>query len=527
MKTIQATPLYLPFLLVLSLFLSACGGGSSSNDETSPPEMELSTKNISVNILKVDGSAFTQNVEMSFSGAAVTDTSGNAITSATFPAVKNIQAKIDPDTTVDLKLLAKSANFVDSGVTLQLSPEVTDYTATIYLVSNTTGSSRAGIYTKVDTINAVTNAVAQSEITLALEESASTPNLTVTIPEGTQFSDANGNPISPNSSTLVRYDPLESGVLDAYPGGLNVQADVNGVMEQVNFKSAGFASIVLKDSAGTKVKNFDRDITIAMQFTIGITDNNGQVAKVGDIVPVWSYDEDEGTWRYERDGTIADLDTTDGLYDVTYNTNHLTFYNLDWDIANVCLANIKVEDANGSVQTNAYEVQFLMPAFNIDRTISYLGDGNIVLNGAPAIPTPWELIFKDTNSDAEIGRYSSSESICDEHIAIVDVDSADTIDTYQVNAVSSITAPECPTATGFITVTNDTDVRGNVEGFPIEGTRDANNGQVTFGLVGNTILTIATFDGSINNNQANGTWAQSDGSCSGTWTGTLTSSTSQ
>ena len=94
MKTSKATLLYLPFLLVLSLFLSACGGGSSSNDETSPPEMELSTKNISVNILKVDGSTFTQNVEMSFSGAAVTDTSGNAITSATFPAVKNIQAKI-------------------------------------------------------------------------------------------------------------------------------------------------------------------------------------------------------------------------------------------------------------------------------------------------------------------------------------------------------------------------------------------------------------------------------------------------
>lgn len=122
-------------LLITFTFLSACGGGggSSTEDEPNqPPTANQATKNITLNVLNVDGSAITQNVAISFTGTEVTDTSDTAITSATFPATRNIRAKIDADASVDLNILAKSNNFVDSGITLQLNPDNDDYSAIIY-----------------------------------------------------------------------------------------------------------------------------------------------------------------------------------------------------------------------------------------------------------------------------------------------------------------------------------------------------------------------------------------------------------
>lgn len=521
-------------LLLLTLFLSACGGGGGpstnpvvtddiDNDPApNEPVIELSTKNITLNVLDIDGSIFTQNVTVNLSGAEIIDANQNPITSITFPTTNSFQARIANDANADLKILAKTNNYVDSGVTLQLNPNTSDYSTTLYLVPNVTGSAKAGIFTKVDSVSAVIDGIAQNEITLSLEESASTPKLSVTIPQGTELSDSNGNPVTPDSSTLVRYDPLEAGVLDAYPGGLNVMADVNGTMEQVNFKSAGFASIVLQNEAGDKVKKFSQDITIAMQFKIGITDNNGKVAVIDDIVPIWSFDEDNGSWSYERDGIVADLDTSDGLYDVIYKTNHLTFYNLDWNIANVCTSNIRVLDENGSPQDRLLDVQFTMPAFNIDDKIFYLGDGNLNLANVPAIATPWMLVFTRPDTGEEVGRYSSDESICNnDHTAVTNFETSDEIIAYNVTAVTTSGGNECDNYFGAISVINGTEINGSVAGLDISGERNAQNGDVLFGLVGGGNSTVASFGGSINGNQGSGTWNQNDNSCSGTWAASL------
>ena len=93
----------------------------------------------------------------------------------------------------------------------------------------------------------------------------------------------------------------------AYPGGFNVLANATGFTgidgspavgkQQINFKTAGFASISIESEDGRKVKSFNQDIKIAMQFKKGTTDSDNNIVTIGNVVPIWSFDEETGEWQ--------------------------------------------------------------------------------------------------------------------------------------------------------------------------------------------------------------------------------------
>ncbi len=336
--------------------LSACGGNKDKVDEDTSSRIHISVADATAGW--VNG-----NIELSFRGASVLDANQQPVSELTVAGNEaadiTITAEYPASGDGSLSILARAEGYLDGGKSLILPSRGGEQSVSLRLTQDRPGSVADGVFsTHLDISDSVdsTGTVTQ-DIELLSRESPTAPALKVTIPAGTQLLDEDGNPVVGGVLKLTSFDPSKPRALLAYPGGMNVLANVDGFtgidgspatgQQQINFKTAGFASIVIEGNDGRRVKQFSQDIEIAMQFAIGTTDADGNVVQVGDAVPIWSFDETTGEWSFEEDGTAADLDSSDGLLDVVYNTNHLTAWNLDWHYGEVCTANINVIDSLG------------------------------------------------------------------------------------------------------------------------------------------------------------------------------------
>ncbi len=154
----------------------------------------------------------------------------------------------------------------------------------------------------------------------------------VTIEAGTIFQDANGNPISGTQivSEIVNFNSEDPESLASFPGGFMPQqiTDENGrIVEDAYFETAGFVSIDMQ-IGNKEVKKFSKPITIKMQVANDyINPETGSPIKAGDIIPIWSYSKDDGTWDYHAKGTVK---LESGNFVIEYTTTHLSWYNLDY-----------------------------------------------------------------------------------------------------------------------------------------------------------------------------------------------------
>ena len=294
-----------------------------------------------------------------------------------------LHLKNPPETGQDIKIITRAKGYIDSGASIALSPERTNYDLNLNLVKDAEGVIAPGIYASdmglVDKVNDA--GIVTEAITLESKEAANKPGVKITIPKDTQLTDKNGNVVKGAKLKVTSFDPYQSNAIAAYPGGLNVVADASGFNiagqpqagnTEVNFKSAGFVAISIADAAGKKVKNFSQDIEIAMQFAVGTKDGEGKIVAIGDEVPIWSYDEDTGKWSYEKVGTVRDLNLTDGLYDVVYKLNHLSYWNLDWygESCNTSNFNLKGLKGNSHV-ANKFTFQLTIDSSpSIDRWLT-------------------------------------------------------------------------------------------------------------------------------------------------------------
>ncbi|NCP84314.1 MAG: hypothetical protein GW823_05340, partial [Bacteroidetes bacterium] len=154
----------------------------------------------------------------------------------------------------------------------------------------------------------------------------------ITISAGTVFQDANGNTISGTQivSEIVNFSSKNPEALASFPGGFMPQeiTDENGnKVNNASFQTAGFVSIEMQ-IGNKEVKKFSKPITIKMQVAADfVNPETGNPIKVGDIIPIWSYSKNDGTWDFHRKGTVT-LDN--GNFVVVYSTTHLSWYNLDY-----------------------------------------------------------------------------------------------------------------------------------------------------------------------------------------------------
>jgi len=164
----------------------------------------------------------------------------------------------------------------------------------------------------------------------------------VTAPAGMEMRDAAGNLLEGSiTSRVVYFSNEEQSALQAYPGGLVAEVNENGTEGMVEFYSAGFVAIEIKDEQGKEAKTFSNG-TMGVEVSISPNTYNpetGTNVAAGDIIPIWSYDVETGIWERETDLNIT-TDTGGGLIS-TAQLNHLSFWNWDWK-GDACGNGIKV-----------------------------------------------------------------------------------------------------------------------------------------------------------------------------------------
>jgi hypothetical protein len=169
------------------------------------------------------------------------------------------------------------------------------------------------------------------------------PANTISIPKGTVFKDASENIISGNiESKVLFYDPSKGDALNAFPGGLDIEAvRPDGEMADITFTSAGLFDIEL--SAGDKiVKTIEGEgiqLTTKLSSSL-VNPHTGKPVRENEEIEMWSMDPTTGVWKYEKTAKIK-RNASGELY-LQENINHLSYWNWDW-FTNSCTYGSKIK----------------------------------------------------------------------------------------------------------------------------------------------------------------------------------------
>lgn len=156
--------------------------------------------------------------------------------------------------------------------------------------------------------------------------------VTVAIPAGTQLKDDKGQPVVGNlQASVAAYSSQNEASITAFPGGFETRVsrdNAGGTNTAGSFVTAGFTSIEITSSSGQRVSNFSQPVKVEMEVSPAVInpETNAPI-KVGDKVPVFSYNENTGEWIYENDVTVK---SQNGELQVELAVTHLSWYNLDW-----------------------------------------------------------------------------------------------------------------------------------------------------------------------------------------------------
>ena len=403
-----------------------------------------------INVQDADTSKISINapINLGFSGPEVVDENVKTVSNLSIAntlSQATLYLKEVPQQGQDVKITAGAPGYFDTGTSVILSPDQRTYRIDVMLVKAENGQIAPGI--EVSTLpigEAVEDGTLMEEVVATNETPPGSPNIKVTLPAGVVMTDNEGNPVNGVSLNIASFDPYHPEALEAYPGGLDVIAQATGFVidgveqvgeTEINFKSAGFVAINIEDENGNKVKHFSEDIEVAMQFKVGTKDATGKFVLVGDEVPIWSYDEDTGIWSYEKVGIVQDLDVFDGMFDVVYSINHLTYFNLDWHLGDKCTSSeFAILDTNGvplpPEQVAELELRMSIDSSpRIDRWISIYGSSANLISfiNAPR-GFPGSLRFYDKTRISLMGEVSFTDICADVHPRYeVTVDSLDTL----------------------------------------------------------------------------------------------------
>ncbi|MDR1200475.1 MAG: hypothetical protein LBL58_02435 [Tannerellaceae bacterium] len=166
---------------------------------------------------------------------------------------------------------------------------------------------------------------------------------TINIPKGTMFKDASGNVISGNiESKVLFYDPVKEAALNAFPGGLDIEAvRPDGKTANITFTSAGLFDIELRsgDKIVKTIEGGEIQLTTKLSPSL-VNPYTRNPIKVNDEIEMWSMDPATGVWRYEKTAKIKR--NTNGELCLQENIDHLSYWNWDW-FTNSCSYGSKIK----------------------------------------------------------------------------------------------------------------------------------------------------------------------------------------
>ncbi|CAH1529341.1 Bacterial Ig-like domain family protein [Vibrio owensii] len=239
----------------------------------------------------------------------------------------------------------------------------------------------------------------------------------LSIPAGTGFIGEDGQPFTPLgevsvSMMLFSADPKgladdENNPLYLFPGGLSpdgfdgeLPSDITSP-DSVTFISAGFVAIEIGDESGNKVSSFDGEgVTLAFEVPKStINPQTDEPLSLDDgTIPIWSYTDSTGKWRYEGDAVIEQ--ENENTFTVSKPITHLSYYNLDWYGQDRCQLDVDVVDANGDPNNQKLRLSFAKAGGGWAYKPSGWGDDpeKLNINRVPAFAGHFDLLDSQGNS---------------------------------------------------------------------------------------------------------------------------------
>ena len=353
------------------MLLSACGGsddnigGGSSVGTPLPPVASINSQARYQIVFKnaITGKVITDRLSVTFTGAAeLKAADGTSLNGKTITITTGIVGLGASFSATAKDFLVEAGNpllgWVETGTRVLGDSSVSGDKTLELLLVNTNQAAAINASTAPVTMATATGTVTASGA-VSVPVSLATPTKTVinaegvsetvgsstlNLPVGVIGTTASGQlpAAGPLKVSVVNYANSNVNSLTAFPGGFAATVTgapasvLNGVGANAGtFITGGFAQFNVNDSNGNAIKNFTQPIALSIDFPKTTLSANGTtVLKPGDLYPVWSYDDDTGTWKYEKEGTVAEKTPVDpNNYTVKFSTNHLSSWNLGFYVA--------------------------------------------------------------------------------------------------------------------------------------------------------------------------------------------------
>lgn len=203
----------------------------------------------------------------------------------------------------------------------------------------------------------------------------------VVIPQTVQPKTASGAAsVGKLSVTAAIYQNSSDVAIDAFPGGLDIGANLDNAdtappipvpdeedaSDTTGFITGGFVTLEVTDEEGNDITQFDGStgvdidgdgveekglLVTSLISKKTVNPKTNALVKIGDSIPVWSYDDKTAKWTYDGESKIFE-EADAKNFRARFAATHLSTWNLDFNVA-FC-SGIKL-------------IGFVTPAGEIDR----------------------------------------------------------------------------------------------------------------------------------------------------------------
>lgn len=250
---------------------------------------------------------------------------------------------------ISFRIQASASNYFAGGSSVVVEPALEDgqQIVTLKLVSKII--SPTGVTVVSNTSHVATDGVLDSELVVETES-----GIGISLPANTTLTDIDGNLLSGNLHVEIAYfDPTEDSALDSFPGGFSVGSDTDMTDSSDGegfFMTAGFLAVDIIDENNQKAHQLGTTADLVFRIPDDIINpETGEPVKIGDVIPVWSHNETTGQWgMHDQEGIVTEDDQ--GLY-LSVQTDHLSYWNLDWHYSAKCMRQVNFTDLSGNLLT--------------------------------------------------------------------------------------------------------------------------------------------------------------------------------
>lgn len=217
----------------------------------------------------------------------------------------------------------------------------------------------------------------------------------VLVQAGTQATTETGASASGELNVeIVYFTALSSSTAVVFPGGFRGTVEsLAGTLEQVSFTTSGFMSVIVTDSNGNEITQFDPPVELSMEIEASaVNGHTGNPVSNGDAIDFFSYNETSGYWVEEGETTLAGPGSN-GNYTVKFLTSHLSTWSAGYTDRG-CDSGVFSIQRNGNTGAITARASSVSGGWFGAAVVVPSGDNDLTILNAPSYLTEFEVAFE-------------------------------------------------------------------------------------------------------------------------------------